>query len=200
MSYQHDFGRFQETVKVDGKSYSFANYKDRPKSERLALKKEAVDRCIQANRSQMALTHSLTADIRAEYKEKEAAFRAQPRFQKRYRGRAAALDAGLRALRAEQGRVTYAHLQKVMQPIDGCTYPAAVNDIFTVWESRCETEWEKLERLLRNHDWFYAYSDDYRVWSAGEGRSREIRELVQKLGNDAQEMYEEARNRAWRRS
>jgi len=37
-----------------------------------------------------------------------------------------------------------------------------------------------LERL-RNHDWFYAYSDDHRVWKRGEQRTKELySELVKR--------------------
>ena len=30
---------------------------------------------------------------------------------------------------------------------------------------------------LKNHDWYYAYSDDHRYWSAGNRQSRELRSL-----------------------
>lgn len=28
--------------------------------------------------------------------------------------------------------------------------------------------WTDLEHRLKEHDWFYAFSDDHRVWKAGE--------------------------------
>jgi len=28
--------------------------------------------------------------------------------------------------------------------------------------------WTDFEHRLKNHDWFYAFSDDHRVWQAGE--------------------------------
>ena len=33
----------------------------------------------------------------------------------------------------------------------------------------------KLRQLLKEHDWYYNYSDDHSVWQRGEARSGEIR-------------------------
>lgn len=38
-----------------------------------------------------------------------------------------------------------------------------------------------LERLLKNRDWYYVYSDDHRVWLAGEAVSKQIQELIPKV-------------------
>ena len=34
---------------------------------------------------------------------------------------------------------------------------------------------------LESHDWFYAYSDDHRVWSAGSREGRRLGELIDSL-------------------
>jgi hypothetical protein len=34
---------------------------------------------------------------------------------------------------------------------------------------------EEYFKLLNNHDWFYDYSDDHRVWTAGREASERIR-------------------------
>jgi hypothetical protein len=37
-------------------------------------------------------------------------------------------------------------------------------------------EWEYVDTLCR-HDWLYAFSDDYRVWSAGEKTWNKLRRM-----------------------
>lgn len=52
----------------------------------------------------------------------------------------------------------------------------------------------KLRQLLKNHDWYYNYSDDHAVWKRGEARSIEIREQIticQDLG------YEDEARKMW---
>ena len=40
----------------------------------------------------------------------------------------------------------------------------------------------ELEELLKNHDWYYLYSDDNRVYIKGRDERDRIDELVTKLG------------------
>lgn len=48
-------------------------------------------------------------------------------------------------------------------------------------------DWEKLEFLLKHHDWNYQFSDDYRVWSSGQRNFETIKTLRLELGkSDAQ--------------
>lgn len=190
MSYYHNFGAFHETIKVDGKVYSFEDFKGLPKASRLALREEAVQRCTDANRRVSAERAEVAAPVRAEFKTKREEFQARPKFQKRFAGRAAQIRRGLEALRWEERRAVEAAC-KVVEPVDGCNYPAAVHDVFYVWEQKVETEWERFERLVSNHDWYYAYSDDHSVWSAGNAHHSEIRALVAKLGDKAERLYNE---------
>ena len=37
---------------------------------------------------------------------------------------------------------------------------------------------KKFDLLVGSHDWFYAYSDDSRVWHKGEAESRAINEVI----------------------
>jgi len=39
----------------------------------------------------------------------------------------------------------------------------------------------QLELLLRNHDWYYDYSDDHRSWTKGKRERDEINALVKKM-------------------
>lgn len=32
--------------------------------------------------------------------------------------------------------------------------------------------------MLKNHDWFYSYSDDYRVWRNGEDMSKKLTRIA----------------------
>jgi hypothetical protein len=42
---------------------------------------------------------------------------------------------------------------------------------------------EQFEQALINHDWFYQYSDDHRVWRAGEAAIERIRSAMSSLQN-----------------
>lgn len=35
---------------------------------------------------------------------------------------------------------------------------------------------------LKNHDWFYGYSDDHRVWKKGQRAQSHLRSLIESLG------------------
>jgi hypothetical protein len=41
--------------------------------------------------------------------------------------------------------------------------------------------WTDLEQRLKNHDWYYAFSDDHRVWQSGEAS----RHILLNLMNEA---------------
>jgi len=42
-------------------------------------------------------------------------------------------------------------------------------------------ELNTLEELLKNHDWFYQYSDDYRVYSSGQKTWSTINTVIKAL-------------------
>lgn len=43
---------------------------------------------------------------------------------------------------------------------------------------------------LNSHDWYYMYSDDHRVWSAGERDRKRLQELSKQI-EGGQKLYEE---------
>lgn len=45
-----------------------------------------------------------------------------------------------------------------------------------------------LQKLLRNHDWFYQYSDDARVFRKGEAEWEQIRLAAKACGPDGQRL------------
>lgn len=52
----------------------------------------------------------------------------------------------------------------------------------------------KLENLLSTHDWYYAYSDDHRVWQRGRDQSNDIQALMtlcinEGVGPEARELF-----------
>ncbi len=52
----------------------------------------------------------------------------------------------------------------------------------------------QLEELLKNHDWYYAMSDDNRYYTSGREESKVIQQTIEKLNNNncsvmAQELY-----------
>lgn len=71
-------------------------------------------------------------------------------------------------------------------------WPYQFEEVFNAWEQTVETPMERFRRLLSGMDWYSHYSDDYRVWSAGEERSAQVRSLVQQLGAEAQLEYNRA--------
>lgn len=179
MGFHHNFGSFHQSVKVDGKVYSFEGYKSLPRDERLAMQKEAVDRCCKANQAQSEKLSALVKPIREKI---EAQRKALPKV----RGRANRVE--MMSLNyAERKQIDEA--RKLIEAVDGCDYPAAVHDVFAVWEQKVETPWEKFERLVKAHDWYYNYSDDFRFWSAGNAQAQEIRKLMDELGPDAVKLY-----------
>ena len=47
----------------------------------------------------------------------------------------------------------------------------------------------RLEELLKDHDWYFIYSDDHRVFKRGWGERDEIISLVKSLGDKGKEIY-----------
>ena len=50
------------------------------------------------------------------------------------------------------------------------------------------TGMRELAEMLRKHDWFYSFSDDHRVWCAGEKAMDEIKEKAGELGPPGQRL------------
>ena len=54
---------------------------------------------------------------------------------------------------------------------------------------------QTLDKLLKNHDWFYQYSDDYSVYECGDRASNTINEVINALkgagfGKEANDLYD----------
>ena len=48
----------------------------------------------------------------------------------------------------------------------------------------------ELKRLLAEHDWYFEYSEDFRVWRVGSDQRKAIKALAKELGME--EVFEEA--------
>jgi len=70
-------------------------------------------------------------------------------------------------------------------------WPYEIQEIFSVWEAKAESPIEKLERLLKRHDWYYERSDDHRAWTKGCNQSSAISSLVVSLGDDGKKLYDQ---------
>lgn len=57
-------------------------------------------------------------------------------------------------------------------------------------ENTEKSNWELYESLLSNHDWYYDYSDDHRVWCAGVRASERIKHLREMLSAENPERAE----------
>ena len=54
---------------------------------------------------------------------------------------------------------------------------------------------QTLDKLLKNHDWFYQYSDDYSVYERGQNAWNTINEVINALrdagfGKEADDLYD----------
>ena len=47
----------------------------------------------------------------------------------------------------------------------------------------------RLDQMLKDHDWYFSYSDDFRVWKKGEEEHKKIMDMVKKLGKDGKKLY-----------
>ena len=43
--------------------------------------------------------------------------------------------------------------------------------------------------MLKSHDWYYSYSDDYKVWKRGKEHHKKIMDLVKQLGREGMKIY-----------
>jgi hypothetical protein len=53
---------------------------------------------------------------------------------------------------------------------------------------------EDLIKALKSHDWYYQYSDNYKVWDRGRLQRQRINEMVSQAkgegwGDEAEELY-----------
>ncbi len=187
MRFYHQFGSFHPSVTVDGVTFTFEDYKTFPHEARSRAREAIVERCVAANVRIGDAAQVIQNAIRTEYQAKIDAL-IKP-------GRKASRDVKL-AYKHDVQRLSDARLRELVAVWDrpeftlvGNAYPAAVSDILHVWETMCETEWEKFERLVTSHDWYYSYSDDHRVWSAGHRHHEQITQLATKLGEPAKQLY-----------
>ena len=52
-----------------------------------------------------------------------------------------------------------------------------------ITKRRIQLTMEKLETLLKNHDWHYGRSDDMRAWRRGNESNKQIHSAMMELGN-----------------
>ena len=65
----------------------------------------------------------------------------------------------------------------------------------SVDNNNMNTKLKTLEKLLKNHDWFYQYSDDYSVYERGQNAWNTINEVINALkdagfGKEADDLYD----------
>ena len=168
-----------ESLEIEGKTYTREEYVSLPKTDRQALREEALSRSVEATQRLQEAVSLAQDPFRKAQKEALAALQAQPKFAKSYRGRAADLRRESQYIRTEFRREMLA-ARDALTPTN-ITYPFDVQNVFSVWEVSCETPYERFERLVSNHDWYYGYSDDNSVWSAGEACGRTITNLLREL-------------------
>jgi hypothetical protein len=54
---------------------------------------------------------------------------------------------------------------------------------------------DKLKEMCEQHDWFYSFSDDHKVWERGNEEIKAIREMMilcqeSGMGREAKQIYE----------
>jgi len=50
---------------------------------------------------------------------------------------------------------------------------------------------EELHKLLEDHDFYYVYSDDSRVYNKGKVSQEKINILVETIGSEGQKLYQQ---------
>jgi len=202
MNYDHKFGQFYQSISVPGKTYRFEDYQK--------LGSRADRQLVQEEAQRLTRERSEKVSKLAQRRQKEIREKYKPLFEKleaKGKGKGSRTPEGRRA--RSQARTEIHRLRQLQQnelvavwdEIDPegtarITYPGRVYDMFQVWESRVESPLEKFDRLTADFDWWYEYSDDYRVWSAGDRRFQEIRALKEQLsgtsdGANAEELWQE---------
>lgn len=84
----------------------------------------------------------------------------------------------------------YSHFKAWEKLLDLGWHQSDHDGKFLVWNFP-ETNLEKLELALKEHDWWFDYSDDFRVWSNGMHERSEIQRLMGIVGNpQAKELYD----------
>lgn len=48
-------------------------------------------------------------------------------------------------------------------------------------KNRFNSDWDEFENMVNTHDRYYDYSDDHRVWAAGDENLKRIRDFANKL-------------------
>jgi hypothetical protein len=71
-------------------------------------------------------------------------------------------------------------------------FPYQFEEVLNTWEAAVQTPMEELKSRLGSHDWYFHYSDDYGVFTAGQRAHDTIRALVSQLGPEAGLMYNRA--------
>lgn len=51
---------------------------------------------------------------------------------------------------------------------------------------------QELQKALKGHDWYYHYSDSMRVNDSGERSLKNIMKMVNELGQDGKDLYNQA--------
>lgn len=59
----------------------------------------------------------------------------------------------------------------------------------TLPSDNMSTKINRLMNLLKNHDWYFDYSDDSNAWHRGNAQAKEIESLVLTLGKTGINMY-----------
>jgi hypothetical protein len=179
-----------ERLHVGDREVTRQQYQSLPREERLALAEEMCEALRRAHSIQSELLRSIRQEVDERYAPLLAAVpRRLPPVKPRRKGDPNPEWERLTWEREE----THRRLVATIPPVRSShSWMGALQQAFRAWELEVETPKDELARLLREHDWHYAMSDDHRYWSAGERRSRRILALVEQLGPEARAAYERA--------
>lgn len=73
--------------------------------------------------------------------------------------------------------------------VRACCPAAALRKAYIELRREIQPTLEEYGAQLRNHDWFYAYTDDHRVWRAGEREQSRLIALAKEYGAEFQRCY-----------
>lgn len=179
-----------ERLHVGDREVTRQQYQSLPREERLALAAEMCETLRQAHSTQSELLRAIRQEVDERYAPLLAAVpRRLPPVKPRRKGDPNPEWERLTWEREE----THRRLVSAIPPVRSShSWMGALQQAFRTWELEVETPEDELHRLLGEHDWHYAMSDDYSVWSHGDRVSRRIQLLVEQLGPEARNAYNRA--------
>lgn len=142
MNYHHNFGKFYESITIDGALATYELFEALTKEGRVKFRKQAMDRCIRANETCSKNRKMLVQTVLDNYDPLISMLTRRLRAGKTVEGvkftkvQRDTFKSAISDMKAAKERQLLKVEEHPLLQIEGCTYPAAVDDVFRVWEEK----------------------------------------------------------------